>query len=316
MTTRPLASPSMPPRGRIRILVTGLTWMALPAILMVAVVMVMATSGCASTRPVDTLDPAAKLLPLDGPIDAASLFPLREARAPASFTRLKRPGSTAIVNRDHIDDSHDENHDAPPEHNDAITIAPASDAKTAEAANTANAAGPLWQWAMGSVSTTMVYAADDGSRVAVSEASAEDGVVVHYETPLVFLPHGIGRAETPSDANDASEPDARHRYEGQTRVRVVDAKSGDQRESGECRYTVEALGQQRIRLGDQVVTAIIIRERRHLKLNMAESDVVITTGYVPDQGPVVQTVDEATTVMGLVRTTRHRRLERTEPFGL
>lgn len=235
--------------------------------------------GCAALQPADTLDAQSAITPLQYSYDAASLFPLRQTNVDA---RMFRQSRNADGGREAT-----------------IGLEPCAGAFRDATETDSRQAPRTWCWQMGPMGTTFVHENVDGHLVAVREQSSEDGVEVQYDQPVVFLPAII--------AHDT-------RFEGQTPVRVLDLASGSQRDSGICTYTVEPLGLQRLPIGGQRVEVVVVRERRHLQLKMAESEVVITTGYVRDGGPAIQTVDEATTVMGLIRTTKHRRVERAAPF--
>lgn len=158
----------------------------------------------------------------------------------------------------------------------------------------------VWLWQVAGTSTSAIRESERGARVLLWETSVPDGVKVAYTTPVVLLPGSLGPGQT---------------FTGESDVLVTKLSDGSTREQGTVTYEVAALGLQVVSVGGRDVELTVVRETRHMKLRMAQSVVVVTTGYLPMVGMVVQTVDERTTVLGLVPTHRRQRVERQDGLG-
>jgi hypothetical protein len=158
----------------------------------------------------------------------------------------------------------------------------------------------VWLWQVADASTSAIREGEQGERLLLWETSTTDGVKVVYAIPLVFLPASLEPGRT---------------YTGSSDVLVTKLSDGSVREQGTVEYEVAALGHQTLTIAGAPVTVTVVRETRRMRLQSAQSVVVVTTGYAPDVGTVVQTVDERTTVLGLVSTQRRQRLERQEAIG-
>lgn len=152
-----------------------------------------------------------------------------------------------------------------------------------------------WLWRIAEASTSAIREDDAGSRTLLWEVSTGDGVKVAYATPVVLLPARLDPGRT---------------FTGESDVHVTKLSDGSTREQGTVSYEVAALGRQVVTIGGRPVEVTVVRETRRMKLKLAQSVVVVTTGYLPGVGMVVQTVDEKTTVLGLVPTHRRQRAER------
>lgn len=158
----------------------------------------------------------------------------------------------------------------------------------------------VWLWRIAEASTSAVRADEAGARALLWETSTTDGVKVAYATPLVFLPASLSPGQVVTGESD---------------VLVTKLSDGSTREQGTLSYQVTALGRQAATIGGRQVELTVVRETRRMKLRLAQSVVVVTTGYLPGVGAVVQTVDEKTTVLGLVPTHRRQRVERLDGLG-
>lgn len=155
----------------------------------------------------------------------------------------------------------------------------------------------LWAYTLADKHVTYYKAGKDGGIVIPRELDSNEHVEITYTPAFQMLP-----------ANWADSPV----YDGTCTMVVKNSKTGLVREKGTCVYRVELLGKQKIHTPAGDFEACLVRETRHIRLNLAKSDVMSLTWYVPGQGEVADHTETTTKALGIIggKTVEETRLAR------
>lgn len=154
-----------------------------------------------------------------------------------------------------------------------------------------------WVLSVGELRRIYLSAQADGSVVVAREEDSRENVAVTYTPTLRMLPSRL----TPH-----------HVEEFDCQMVVRDLKDQSVRDKGDCRYSVEYLGEQRVQTPAGEFTAHMVRSTRQMNLNLASVRVTILSAYVPQRGNVLERVEETRRMLGLFssKATEESRLVR------
>jgi len=145
-----------------------------------------------------------------------------------------------------------------------------------------------WSRTLEGLRTTHFAQDDEGLRVR-GEDDFEQKVRVTYQPPLLVLPPTLESAS---------------KAQAESRMTVTDLEGKNVRDKGHCRVEIELLGRQRVATPAGFFDAVIIRTTRTIDLGLADAEVVITAGYVPERGLVAEHIARTTRPLGLFTSKR------------
>lgn len=125
---------------------------------------------------------------------------------------------------------------------------------------------------------------EEGAVLVTREEELDENVSITYTPALRMLPASL-------TLNRPQEFDCQ--------VVVRNLKDQSVRDKGDCRYSVEYIGEQRVQTPSGEHVASIVRSTRQINLNLASVRVALQTAYVPARGAVVQRVEEVRRMLGL-----------------
>ena len=130
------------------------------------------------------------------------------------------------------------------------------------------------------------------------EDDFSQGVSVHYEPALIFVPAIV---------------DADTRYEQQARVIVRHLDSGAVRSRGTTRHRIEAVRFDTIETEAGSHQVYVLRQERELDLSVARASVRIETVHAPDLGRIAWDIDHRTRILGFLGSQRTEGYELASP---
>ncbi len=142
----------------------------------------------------------------------------------------------------------------------------------------------LWRLTLENKAATFFQPDPDGNIMIPCEDDLGENVEMTYTPALKMLPGQWPKGLV---------------VEGDVKMLVKNIKTGGVREKGHCKYRVELLGRQRVSTPAGDFDTYLVRETRHIFLQMAKADSICDTWYVAEKGDVKEHTKERTKVFGL-----------------
>ena len=152
----------------------------------------------------------------------------------------------------------------------------------------------LWALTLNDMHVTYFRRAKDGSTTVPREIDLGEHVEVDYQPEIQLLPGSWENGPV---------------IDGTTSMIVKNTKTGLVREKGVCVYRLELVGKQKVHTPAGDFEAFVVRETRHIRLNLAKSDVVRTAWYDPvppgnapgtGKGEVAEHIETTTKAFGFI----------------